>query len=249
MKLLRETIRRIILESAALVDDQVIALMEKEDLIFVVSMSPPHSGVINLLRRIDYDEEYGDFAPEDAMGKIHLGGTRLEDTMQITFSTVVPRLRKKGFGKLLYNVALMACSDENLWLVADRNTVSSRAQRIWQTWIKYPELYEMEQMDHVMIDGDSFLTGDEEDDMVQNSFSDYQWEQKPRTKRLPDEAYKRIEMSDGRFFTLEKDSWFFYSPDYKKQYLDSGLTKRFKMKDVDGFIKDLEDNNLLHRIR
>ncbi len=207
MKLLRETVRRIILESAALVDDQVIASMEKEDLIFVISMSPPYSGVINLLRRSDYDEEYGDFAAADSLGQIYLDGTTLGDTVQISFSRLHTRLRKKGFGKLLYNVALMACSDENLWLVADRNDVSTQAQRIWQTWIKYPELYDMEQMDHVMIDGESFLTSDEEDDMVQYSFNNDQWRPvSPRIHRLPDEAYRSYEMSDGRFFTVEKDS-------------------------------------------
>ena len=228
MKTLRETVRKIILESAVLVDDQIIASMKKEDLIFVVDMSPPYSGVINLLRRSDYDEEYGDFAPQDSLGQIHLDSTTMQDTLQVGYSLLEPRLRKKGFGKLLYNVALMACSDENLWLGADRNDVSTKAQRIWQTWIKYPELYDMEQMDHIMIDGESFLTGDEEDDMVQNSFNDDQWVEKPKTQRLPDEAYTSYDLGDGRVSKFEKNSWFFYSPDYKKQYLDSGLTKDFR---------------------
>ena len=241
MNKLRKTIRQILLESAVLVDDQIIAAMEKEDLIFVINMEPPYSGAINLLRRGDYDEEYGDFDPNSSLGVIKLGATTLEDTMQVSYSNITHSLRYKGFGRLLYNVALMACSDEQLWLVADRNDVSTNAQRIWQTWIKYPELYDMEQMDHDTIGGDYFLTDDKDDDMVQNSFNDDQWEPDAGiSDRLPDEAW--VSKSDQ----LQKDSWYFYSPQYKKQFLDSGLTKRFMMKDKFSFSDKLEYNELLY---
>ena len=242
MKLLRETIRKLILaESAIILEDSIISHMASEDLIFVIEMSPPYEGYIYLVRRSDYDEEYGDLNHNRALGFITLTGTDLEDTMAIGNSFIVHNMRRKGFGKLLYNVALMACSDEQLWLVADRNDVSSSAQRIWQSWMYLPELYEMEQMDHKTIGGESFLTDDEEDDMVQNSFSDNQWDPAAGiSDRLPDEAW--VSKSDQ----LQKDSWYFYSPEYKQQFLSSGLTKRFMMKDKFSFSDKLEDNKLLY---
>tara|TARA_B100002019_G_scaffold256863_1_gene240536 strand:- start:1231 stop:1995 length:765 start_codon:yes stop_codon:yes gene_type:complete len=246
MSTLRKTIRKILLESAVLADEQAIAVMKKEDLIFVVSMLAPYEGTIALLRRKYYDIENDDYNLSDAVGQIQLGSAG-EETMQVSFSELYRQFRNKGLGKLLYNVALMACTDENVWLMSDRNDVSSKAQRIWQTWSKLPELYDIEQMDHDMIGDDYFLTDDEDDDMVQNSFNNDQWRPvSPRIERLPDEAYTSHEMSDGRFFTVEKDSWFFYDPDYKKQYLDSGLTKRFQMKDAYALSSYLEQEGLLY---
>ena len=242
MKLLRQTISQLILsESAAIVEDSIISQMVNEDLIFVVKMSPPYEGDIYLARRSDYDEEYGDLNHDRALGVITLTGTALEDTMAVGYSNIVSSMRQKGFGKLLYNVALMACSDENVWLAADRNEVSKKAQRLWQTWMNLPDLYDMEQMDHETVDGESFLTDTEEDDMMQNSFDDHQWEPDSGiSERLPDEAW--VSKSDQ----LQKNSWFFYSPEYKQQFLASGLTKRFQMKDTSSFSDKLEDSEILY---
>ena len=240
MKHLRQYIRNVLIsqggmqknlqESAAIIEDSLLAQMQKEDLIFVVSVAAPYSGTIYLLRREDYDEDSEYLNTFDPIGEINLTGTTLEDTMAIENSNVVDDMRNKGYGKLLYNVALMACSGENMWLVADRNDVTKSAQRIWQAWIRRPDMYEIEQMDHNMIGNEYFLTDDEEDDMIQNSFHNYQW--------LPD--------NDMLMSNNKDESWFFRDSNYRQQFLNSGLTKRIKMKDDWSFYKKLESNDMLY---
>ena len=63
MKHLRQYIRNVLIsqggmqknlqESAAIIEDSLLAQMQKEDLIFVVSVAAPYSGTIYLLRRED----------------------------------------------------------------------------------------------------------------------------------------------------------------------------------------------------
>lgn len=222
------------LESARIIEDTMISKMVENDYIFVIKMAPPYEGNIYLARREDYDAEYGDL--QDTLGVVTLGSTTDEETMAVANANVAGFLRKKGYGKLLYNVALMACSDEWMWMMADRNNVSSDAQRVWEAWKQLPDLYEIEQMDHVMIDDESFLTDDEDDDMIQNSFNDDQF------------RWSSIDGVNAGGFKQDSqsDSWYFGEPAYREAFLNSGLTKRFMMKDTDSFREKLESNDLIY---
>jgi GNAT superfamily N-acetyltransferase len=242
MKLLRETIQNLMMENASIAGTRVIQLMQQEDLIIVIAMMPPHNGDIYLCNREDFDEDDGSVYSH--LGRIKMESIDLEDTMQVSSSRVNPHWRKKGLGKLLYNVALAACTDEGLYLMADREEVSGKAQRIWDTWTDMPQTYDIEQMDEIPRgiptnggDEDFLLTQDTEDDVGQGSFrkNDANWasysDQDPRAK-----------LKDGTI----KDWWYFFSEEYKQDFLSSSLTKRFQMKDAYSFTETLEELELLY---
>ena len=242
MKLLRKTLRNLMMENASIAGTRVIQLMQQEDLITVVNMMPPYNGDVYLCSREYFDED--ESAVYSHLGRIKMNSIGLDDndTMQVSSSRINPHWQKKGLGKLLYNVALAACTEENLYLMADREEVSSKAQRIWDTWTQMPQTYDIEQMDEIPpsnVDKDFLLTQDTEDDVGQGSFqkNNANWnsysDQDPRAK-----------LSDGTI----KDWWYFFSEEYKQDFLDSSLTKRFQMKDASSFTETLEELELLYYI-
>ena len=99
MKLLRETIRNLMMENASIAGTRVIQLMKKQDLIIVVNMMPPHNGDIYLCSREYFDED--ESAVYSHLGRIKMNLIGLDDTMQVSSSRINPRWRKKGLGKLL----------------------------------------------------------------------------------------------------------------------------------------------------
>ena len=172
--------------------------------------------------------------------------------MKVATSQVDAGYHGMGLGALLYNVTLALCTKENLWLMSDREDVSGQASRIWDTWAKMPDAYEIQQTDHKQPDEvfwategedydpdvDFFLTKTRGDDFHQGSFQD-----SIRNWDSYDDSDPRAQYDD-----MIKDWWYFFDDDYKEDFLASGLTKRFKMKDADSFIKALETDNLLYRV-
>lgn len=250
MKLLRETIRNLMMENASLVSAPVIDEIRERRLIFVVDAMSPYEFDIYLCKSIHYDMEYGDV--NDYVGKISLGHIG-KKTLQVSKSLLDDNLQRKGIGALMYNVALAACTEAGSWLMSDRQEVSGKADRIWDTWKDMPAEYEIHQTDHKQPDEGYYATGDDYnpnidffltktrgDDFHQGSFqgNNNSWESY-------DDSDPRAQL-DG---DMVKDWWYFFDDEYKKDFLASGLTKRFKMKDADGFIKALEENNLLYRIQ
>ena len=249
MKLLRETIRNIMMENASILDTLPVDELQFRDLIIVADMQTPQSEIdVYLCKMKDYDEEFGEVTDYFGMINISNIGKR---TMQVTGSGISSRYRRKGFGALLYNVALALCTSENLWLMSDRQEVSLKAQRVWNTWAKMPAEYEIHQTDHRRPsityyavgddydpDVDYFLTKDRDDDVHHGSFHDSisNW-------NAYDDSDPRAQWGD-----MVKDWWYFFDDDYKEDFLESGLTKKYMMKDADGFIKSLESLNLLYRV-
>ena len=250
MKLLRKTIRNLVMENASIADSSVIKTMKKHDLIIVVDMVPSAEGTVYLCFREHYDVEYHDI--ERWIGNVSIKAIDLENTMEVTLSKLRGPFQRQGIGKLLYNVALATCTKDGIWLMADRNEVSADARRIYDAWKKSAGEYEIEQMDEKQPDEshyatlgddynpdvDFFLTKDRSDDVSHESF------------RQAEAYWNGYDDSDPRaqWGDMIKDWWYFFDDDYKEDFLDSGLTKRFKMKDADGFIQVLEANNLLYRI-
>ena len=248
MKQLRQYIRQILIESISLIDSGVVGSMESNDLIFVVYMGQ-YDGDIYLCERKDFDKEYEDVT--DHVGKIQLSWLGKE-TLQVEKSDLVERFRSQGIGALMYNVALSMCTINGNWLMADRTSVSTKADRIYDYWMSEPSTYAIEQTDETTHDEkgygepdgfdpeiDYLLTKTRVDDFEQGSF-----QQKNASWSDYSDDDPRAQRQDG----LVKDWWYFFSGEYKEDFLASGLTKRYKMKDANGFIKALEEQNLLYTV-
>ena len=241
---MRRTIRKLIIENASIADSSILNKMKDLNLIVVVDLKVINSGRVYLCKREDYDEEYQDVI--SFLAEFQIEPTDMINTVQIAWSDINFQYKRQGYGKLLYNVALAVISNNGYWLTADREEVSSDAQRIWSTWARHPELYNIEQLDYKMPqfvngeydpDVDYLLTPQTDDDIQQNSFENDQWK-RSKNVNLPPEAFDE----DG----FEKEWAYFWDPSFKKQFLDSGLTKRFQMKDSISFIKILQDTNILY---
>jgi len=251
MKLLRETIRNLMMENASIIDTSVIEIMQSNDLIFVVDAMPGYATAdIFLVQRSEYDEEYKDIASN--MGHLNAELIEADNTMGVIYALLDSIVRGQGVGKLMYNTLLAVCTQNDIWLMSDRSEVSAAAERIYDAWKESPSEYEIEQMDEEQPDEthhatlgddydpnvDFFLTKDRTDDVHHGSFHDSisNWS-------AYDDSDPRAQWGD-----MVKDWWYFFDDDYKEDFLASGLTKRFKMKDADSFIQALENNNLLYRI-
>jgi len=251
MKELRRIIRKLMMENASIIDTPVIEIMQSNDLIFVVDAMPGFGTAdIFLVQRSEYDEEYNDIA--SSMGHVNAELIEAENTMQVIHALLDNIVRGQGVGKLMYNTLLAVCTQNDIWLMSDREEVSPAAERMYDAWKESPSEYEIEQMDEIQPDEshgathfedydpdiDYFLTKDRDDDVHHGSFHDSisNW-------NAYDDSDPRTQWGD-----MIKDWWYFFDVDYKEDFLESGLTKRFKMKDADSFLQALENRNLLYRI-
>ena len=238
------------MENASILDSLPVSELQYNNLIIVADMQSPQAEIdVYLCKSADLDEEYGEVT--DWVGKITASNIG-KRTHQVSGSNIDSRYRGTGLGALLYNAALALCTSENLWLMSDRQEVSLSANRIWDTWATMPDEYEIQQTDHKQPDEDYYATEGEDydpdvdffltktrgDDFHQLSFQDNlsSW-------ASYDDSDPRAQWGD-----MIKDWWYFFDDGYKEDFLASGLTKRFKMKDADRFIQALENNNLLYRI-
>ena len=239
------------MENASVLGSLPVYELRYDNLIIVADMSSPQSGIdIYLCKRSDYDEEYGEVT--DYIGQIELQNIG-KRTHQVASSFINPNYRRKGLGALLYNVGLALCTSEQLWLMADRQQVSNSAERIWDTWAEMPDQYEIQQTDHKQADEafyatkgddydpdvDFFLTKTRGDDFHQGSFQD-----NIKNWGSYDDSDPRAQWGD-----MVKDWWYFFDDEYKEDFLASGLTKRFKMKDAKSFINALEGSDYLIRMQ
>ena len=247
MKLLRQYMKNLMMENASIADTAIVTLMKQKDLIIVSDLSYYPMGAIHLCRRDEYDAEYGDI--QNSMGSITTSSTSVDGTLQVVSSGLSSKNKGLGLGMILYNALLAICSQEDYWLMADRNQVSNSAQRIWNNWSENQSDYLVDQMDERTPEAehaeeydpnvDYFLTRDESDDVAQNSFhaNDADWIRY-------DDTDPRAQL-DG---DMKKDWWFYFSDEYKQDFLKSSLTKRYQMNNPGSFIKALEDHDLLYRI-
>jgi len=235
------------MENASVIQSSAVQLMKDNGLIIVVEYDSNGCHVF-LVEEKNFDKEYNDI--RDHVG--YFSSIRHSETpeTQIIDSTYIDHeWRNKGIGTIMYNTILALCTKQGFWLMSDRDEVSSKAQRIWEKWAGMPDVYDMEQMDapapdpNQWIEGedfdpeiDYFLTRDKSDDISMDSFlnnsnlSSY-------SSNLGDNAYDA--------YGNEKGWWYFWSEDFRSDFLDSGLTKRFKMKDSEGFISALKEYGIL----
>lgn len=249
MRNLRKLIKNALLENASIANGNVIEFLKDRDLVIVVWWE--NEGVY-LFEREGYDPKMERLDLDDwVYTQDKLGAVEWRvvdaDTHEVKWSNVESQYRNRGIGKVLYNVAAAALTlYENKWIMCDRSEVSTKAQRIWHTMARMPDLYHIEQMDHPAPDEDQtdeevdpqtdyFLTPEEDDDVGMWSHNEFYW----NGNQTVDDPRMYNEVG------LMKDWWYFFDPDYKKQFLESGMTKRFKMKDPQSFLDILEDNGLI----
>ena len=240
------------MENASILDSLPVEDLKYDRLIIVADMMSPQAEIdVYLCNVFDYDEEYGEVT--DWVGKITVSNIG-KRTHQVSGSNIDSKYRGTGLGALLYNTALAMCTTENLWLMSDRQQVSPSANRIWDTWKDMPEEYEIHQTDHKQPDEDYYATEGEDydpdvdffltktrgDDFHQGSFQD----NKQGSMGNYDDTDPRAQWGD-----MVKDWWYFFDDEYKEDFLASGLTKRFKMKDAEVFINTLESNDYLFRMQ
>jgi len=250
MKLLLETIRNLIMENASILGTLPVSELRYDNLVIIADMMQPQAEIdIYLCKRSDYDEEFQEVT--DWRGKITVSNIG-KRTMQVSMSNLDAGLHGRGLGALLYNTALALCSQQNTWLMSDRQEVSGQATRIWDTWADMPDAYEIQQTDHKQPDEDFWATEGEDYDPDVDYFLT-----KTRGDDFPQGSFQNNNQSWGsyddsdpraQYGDMVKDWWYFFDDEYKKDFLASGLTKRFKMKDAEGFINTLESNDYFIRI-
>lgn len=127
MKLLRETIRRIILmEGMKTIDDLpagVIIIMEKinaSEVWFYYADSNTHEEIMN----------------GPVRGKVEIYEPNQEVTGRCSNAWMVGgSFAKKGWGPLLYDCAIEWATQNAGGLMADRGSVSTRARRVWKHYL------------------------------------------------------------------------------------------------------------------
>jgi len=232
MKHLRHYIRNMLIaESARILNIDAMDIIRENGLVIVVDETT-FSGMmehirIHLYQELDLERSSGLYVlPTQlpALGAISADQdpfweTKFEgNTWAVYQSRLRHDFRGKGVGALLYNVLLAQLSRGKHWLASDRESVSSDAMRIWDKWNKMPAIYDVDQMDMRPWGEEYFLTPETDDDVKQTSF------------------YNNI----GRYEGGRSDKG-----KYKERFLESGLTKRFQMKDPRSFLRDLEEYGIL----
>lgn len=197
MKLLRETVRRIILREAMSTHDDL-----------------PQRYWISMR------EEGGEWVRWDIMKgpKTHFSWSNAADSDDLVWGHMeigkVPKDRygncldswmvrnskaKKGFGPMLYDLAVEYATDKGSGLISDRGTVSNKARGVWEFYLENRDDVEIVQLDDLK---DSFGNGPEDDCDQGVTSHDRSGETKPWLDSALSKMY-RIKTS-GRINTLEQ---------------------------------------------
>ena len=163
MKLLREAIRRLILEDvcagATAKIQKGLDEIENRDLVIEVD--------IFLKGGYDIILRQGRGSNAKTVGQYEVGTSNQSKAAYITMWTDVhPHLQKTGIGAVLYDVAIEVATELGGYLTCDRSTVSEDARRMW-AYYNASDDYEAYQLDTP--DG-HFTPDDPDDDIGQKIF-------------------------------------------------------------------------------
>tara|TARA_X000000950_G_scaffold7522_1_gene8215 strand:- start:609 stop:1235 length:627 start_codon:yes stop_codon:yes gene_type:complete len=154
MKLLRETIRKLILEEvcagATAKIQQGLDEIEKRDLVIQVDMKG-QDGYNVVLKQ--------NGGPGHYYGLYEVGTSRLCPTYITMWTDVNPTLQKTGIGAVLYDVAIEVATQLGGYLACDRGSVTDEAKRMWR-YYNASDDYEAFQMDT----RDGYYTPDDKSD-------------------------------------------------------------------------------------
>ena len=159
MKLLRETIRRVILEEvcvgASAKIQQGLDEIEKRNLEIKV-----------LIFSDGYDITLREVESQRTVGQFEVSSSRLCPAYITTWTEVNPKLKGTGIGAVLYDVAVEVATSLHVYLACDRGTVSDDAKPMWR-YYNASDDYEAFQMD---TRNGYFTPNDPEDDCKQIVF-------------------------------------------------------------------------------
>ena len=231
MKYLRQYIRNIIKESACDNTNDVISKAIKEckrlNIKFDVNTFDDNIIVEMYLETVIGDETY----PE-MVGHLNASVDDVEDVYVTSSAEIDSQYRDFGIGALLYDIAMENVTQQNNWFTCDGESVSSFAKRMWNFFMNSNN-YEQKQLDLIPQPEEHakavhFLTITQEDDAYRESFMDQ------RMQTYSDEYWKEHVAQNTTGAEKEaigdivSDNWHFYDPDFKKDYLDSPMTKAYK---------------------
>ena len=179
MKLLRETVRKLILEEvcagATAKIQQGLDEIEKRNLKIVV----------DIFQEGGYDIELHEVwdTGSRTIGQFEVGTSRLCPAAYITMWTEVnPTLQKTGIGAVLYDVAIEIATQLGGYLACDRGSVSDQAKRMWRY---YDASDDYEELQFDTQNGD-YTPNDASDDCKQTVFHrdvKIPWDTEPSTYR------------------------------------------------------------------
>ena len=162
MKLLRETVRKLILEEvcagASAKIQQGLDEIEKRNLVIEVDIF--REGGYDIVLREVWD------GSSRTVGQYEVGTSRLCPAYITMWTEVDPGFKNTGIGAVLYDVAIEVATKLGGYLTCDRGTVSDNAKRMWR-YYNVSDDYEAFQMD--TRDGD-YTPTDISDDCKQTIF-------------------------------------------------------------------------------
>ena len=163
MKLLRKTIRRMILQEevcagATAKIQKGLDEIEKRDLVIEVDIF--HEGGYDITLR------QGREPSAKTVGQYEVGTSRLCPAYITMWTEVNPTFQKTGIGAVLYDVAIEVATELGGYLACDRSTVSDDAKPMWR-YYNVSNDYEAFQMDTKKGD---YTPKDKSDDCKQTVF-------------------------------------------------------------------------------
>ena len=178
MKLLRQTIRKLILQEGMKMPEQ---LPDVVGVVIDYSLSP----IVNIYyAELDKNGNIVTKSPTYPWGRVELslGTQRYNYGPCDGAATVRETNAVSGWGPLLYDVAIEVASSEASGLIADRRSVSDEAWRVWNTYMA-----KRDDVDHFQLDDPyDTLTSDWEDncdqDVAVEDRKSSDWEESPLSK-------------------------------------------------------------------
>ena len=179
MKLLRETIRKLILQESMKMPEQL-----PEDAVVVIDYQRSPEILIYYAERDENGEINDGYRNTGPKGFVEM----FLDTQKFNYgpcdgaATVRQTGAKEGWGPLLYDVAIEVASSKASGLIADRRSVSQDAWDVWNTYMT-----KRDDVDHFQLD-DPYdrLTPDWEDncdqDVAMEDGNAYDWQESPLSK-------------------------------------------------------------------
>ena len=235
VKLLRKTIRKLIIESACdntnAVISNAIQQCKKRNIKFFIDAQDrwDKSTTVEmyLAETIDGQEYY------ELIGQLTAGEQEVKDVYVTGLSVIRGgQYRSLGLGALLYDLAMESVTEHGGWFTCDGEEVSSFAMKMWRFFMSSSN-YEQKQLDLApteegYLEQEHFLTPTQDDDAYRESFmsgimgqySEDHWKKHFAQHATPEAQ----EGMDG----MVSDNWHFYDPSFKEDYLASPMTKAYR---------------------
>jgi hypothetical protein len=143
--------------------------------------------------------------------------------------------RGKGYGALVYTIAIILATSKGMWIMSDRMRTSKMALPVWRFWNSHPEYFDILQLDiNNKIDSslfDEWLdNGLDEDDFEDLEDDSKNWVFKNGSLKDTQESFYAY-YSNGINLSLSDFQRFWENPDAIELVLANPITKAYRIKD------------------